>query len=116
MGDINQDKIERALQGEGGEESEDVAKALSNLMELLGDTDSYKMFSEVSNREIKHLSVLSSTGDQLMDEFIKEYLLLKVSHNRAGRSELIDVSNAFAKLHELGEGGEDKESILRRII
>lgn len=116
MSGVNQDKVERSIQKQSTQDKDDVAEAISELMHLLGDDESFKMFSEVSNREIKHLSVLSSTGDRLMQDFIEEYLLLKISHNRSGRTELIDVSNAFAKLHELGEEENDKKKILNRIL
>ena len=78
------DEIEETLK-EDKTSGDGIADSLSDLLDTLGDEEKHKMFSEVSEREIKHLSVLATTGDDLTKQFIREYMTMKVSKRRKGR-------------------------------
>lgn len=82
------------------ENDDGMSKAYSDLIEQLGEEESLKLFSDLNINEIRHLSVLMTTGDDLIQEFSQNYIGLKVSHRRRGRKELIDLSEAFGKAKE----------------
>lgn len=90
-----------------------LSKAYSDLIEQLGEQQSLKLFSDLTLREIRHLAVLTSTGDELINDFCSNYIALKVSFRRRGRKELIDLSEAFGKAREsiqnAGLGSKIKE-------
>lgn len=82
------------------EKDDGMSKAYSELIEQLGEEESLKLFSDLNINEIRHLSVLMTTGDDLINNFSRNYIALKVSHRRRGRKELIDLSEAFGKAKE----------------
>lgn len=98
---LDQKQIQRQL--ENPADNDKIGQALSDLIEKVGDDDVYKMFSETTMEEIRHLSVEMTVGDDITEEFARNYLLLKVAHQRAGRSELLSIADALGSVHKQEE-------------
>lgn len=96
----------------GGDE-DDIAKALSELIQQLGDdTDNViSLFSELTQREIRHLSVLAIQDDDVTKEFVNSYETHKVSHQRRGRKELINIAEAMGSMKD-----EEAASLKDRLV
>lgn len=101
---LDQKAIERSLKAQTSDDS-GVADSLSDLLDTLSDEEQIKMFSELSQREIRHLSVVSTMDDDLFNKFIGEYLEMKVSKRRKGRGELSEVADSFAGVFNQEQGG-----------
>lgn len=104
MAELDQKQVQESMEG-GLDDSDDVSESLSELLDSLTDREQDILLSQLSEREIKHLSVLDTTGDQLTQNFTKRFRQLKVSQGRQGRSELIEVADAISKMFEKQEGG-----------
>lgn len=103
---IDQDKIEQSIKDQNQNKGSNIADSLSDLMDHLSDEEKHLMFSELSDREIKRLSVLRTTGNSLMDDFIRNYMIMKVSRGRKGRKELIEVSDSISNVFGIEESGD----------
>lgn len=101
MGELDQKEIQKELE-QTDDSGKDVAESLSQLLETLADEEKTILFSELSEREITHLSVISTVGDEdeVTQNFIDNFMKMKVSKKRRGRKELSDVAQAFASVHE----------------
>lgn len=106
MGELDQKEIQKSLE-QGRNNGSDIADSLSKLLEDLADEDMYILFSELSEREIKHLSVIGTVGadDDVTQEFIQNFMRMKVSKNRKGRKELVQIGEAFSGVFETQEEG-----------
>lgn len=105
MGQLDQEQVKESLESVGNDGG-GIAESLSDLLDSLTDEEQDVLLSELSNEEIKHLSVLETTGDELTNEFIGSFRQMKVSHNRKGRKELIEVADAISAIFEAQEGGK----------
>lgn len=93
------------------EDGKELAEALSELIEQLADDENIRMFSDLSQEEIRHISVLKSMNDTIIDEFLNEFEALQVSYRRKGRQELIDIAESVGSL----ASQEEDESRLDRL-
>lgn len=106
MSSLDQKEIQKSLENTS-EEGGDIANSLSELLDDLADEDQYILFSELTEREIKHLSVIATVGDndEITQTFIQNYMRMKVSKNRKGRGELVQIAEAFSGVFETQEKG-----------
>lgn len=90
-----------------GNEGGGIAESLSELIQDLSDREKHIVLSELSEREIKHLSVIKTTGknDEITEQFVKDYMTMKISKKRRGRKELVKIGEAFSTLFESEEKG-----------
>ena len=81
-----------------------VDEALAKVSMLLAKTENPKVLSEVSENEIKYCSALFSVAEKMKDEmqldFLKNFLLLRVSKARKGRQELLQIAQSVRELPE----------------
>lgn len=110
MGALDQKEIAKSF--ESSNDGSDIAGSLSNLLDDLADEDKYILFSELTPREIKHLSVIATVGqnDDITEAFIENFMRMKVSNRRKGRRELVQIAEAFSGVYET-----EKEGKLSRI-
>lgn len=103
-------QLQNALEGS---DDDDIARALSELIQQLGDnTDSViSLFTELTQREIRHLSVLAIQDDAVTRDFVNSYETHKVSHMRRGRKELINIAEAMGSLRD-----DAQDSLKDRIV
>lgn len=98
-GGINENMFMESLEKtKNNDDDTDLATALSELLAELSSTEKDVLFSELSEREIKHISVLETIDDQLMDDFVTNFRNNKVSKKRRGRKELVDVADSLSDL------------------
>jgi hypothetical protein len=91
--------------------ADDVAssdEATAKIMALLANDDKFKVISELSDDEIHRFAALQSIAEtydsKLLQSYIKNYLLLKISKHRKGRTEVIELGIADRKRGmDLGE-------------
>lgn len=100
---LDQDKVKETMEADTGGGGTNIADSLTDLMEHLSDDERHKMFSELSKNEIKHLSVLATLDDDLMNDFIREYMTIMISHKRRGRKEHTELATAFSDIFGLQE-------------
>lgn len=103
---LDQKEIQKSLESnvdDGG----DIANSLSELLDDLADEDQYILFSELTEREIKHLSVIATVGedDEITERFIQQFMKMKISKRRKGRKELVEIANAFSGVFETQQEG-----------
>lgn len=113
MSGLDQKQAMKAIEDQGQTQGS-ISQSLSELMENLSDEEQHNLFSELSDREIKHISVIATAGgeDELTKEFLRQYKTLKVSKKRRGRKELVNIADAFSSIFE-AEQGEGKLSRIR---
>jgi len=85
-------------------DKEQLAEALSDLIGHLSSEENLEMFTDLNRSEVSHLSVLRTVGDDVMDDFTRNFMLLKISDGRLGRRELIEVSESVGSQHQEEEG------------
>lgn len=107
MSDLDQKEVQKSFE-QVDNDGEGVAESLSQLLDTLADENQVILFSELSEREIKHLSVIATVGenDALTQTFIDNYMKMKVSKNRKGRKELSEISEAFAGVFQTDNVGK----------
>lgn len=108
----HQKKVESTFKADmdGGSEH-DISESLSQLLDDLADENQHLMFSELTEREIKHLSVIKTAGynDETTKRFIKQYMTMKISKKRRGREELVKIAESFGDMFQMeNEGRMDK--------
>lgn len=99
--------VEQTIMNEGGkpdENKEEVKRSLSKLIEEMSSTERLALFSDLNDEEIKHLSVLETMDDDLMEEFSQRFKANRISKGRSGRSELIQMAEPFADAINPSEG------------
>lgn len=106
MSGLDQKEIQKSLE-DGVDDSSDIAQSLSELLDDLADEDKYILFSELSEREINHLSVIATVGDndEITNMFIENYMRMKVSKGRQGRGELVQIAEAFSGVFQTQNEG-----------
>lgn len=104
---LDQKEIEKTIEN-GSNDSGDISESLSQLMDHLSDEEQHNLFSELSEREIKHISVIATAGDgdELTENFLRNYKMLKVSKKRRGRKELVNIAEAFSGVFETQNEGK----------
>jgi len=79
------------LFGESSTPDEAKAKIVTSLM----DTANIEKNTELDNFELANVSVIKAINEKvesrIMDTFVKTFLATKVSHNRLGRKEIIEI-------------------------
>lgn len=88
-----------------------IAGALSDLIQELRSDDNIDFFTDLSTREIRHISVLSIRNDETTKEFLENYKALQNSRRRKGRKELIEIAKAIGSVAKR----DDKDSIRDRL-
>jgi hypothetical protein len=82
-------------------------EALGKIMALLANEDKYKLITELGDGEISHFAGLLAIADtydiQLLKNYLKNYLLLRISKKRQGRKEIIEMG--VARMREQGQQG-----------
>jgi flagellar motor switch protein FliG len=73
-------------------------EAFAKIAMLLGNTKQPKILSELDDREIRLIASLFAVAEKVNDtmilSFLNNFLLLRVSNKRQGRSELLDVAKS----------------------
>jgi len=79
-------------------------EAQSKIALLLAETESPDLMSEMGGEEIKLLSALQTVADQvdadILKNFIRNFLRMRVSLKRQGRKEILEVSRSGAGTEE----------------
>lgn len=74
-------------------------EAIAKVTQLLANEDKRSMISRVNDAEIKACAtelVLSEVfGDKVSKEYVKNFLLLRISQGGEGRKEIIDVTKGY---------------------
>lgn len=105
--EIFKDEITKA---EDSKENQ-IAGALSDLIQELRSDENIDFFTDLSTREIRHISVLSIRSDETTEEFLENYKALQNSRRRKGRKELIEIAKAIGSVAKR----DDKDSIRDRL-
>lgn len=90
--------MESDIFGANDSDSSPIDESLSNLIQKLGQDDDVDFFTDLSQDEIRHITVLSLRNDETTKRFLKKYKDLQVSRRRKGRKELIEVAKAIGSL------------------
>lgn len=99
--------VEDTLINESSNDStnqDEIEKSLSRLVDEMSSTDQLAFFSELSEKDIKHLSVLETMEDELIDKFAKNFKANRVSKKRRGRKDLKDIAEPFADVLKTDDG------------
>lgn len=96
------------------DESMSIDEALARVAMILAKTENKKILSEVTDYEIRLISALftiakKSKNDLILD-FLENFLLLRVSHKRKGRDELLKIAQSAR------EGSDSKMNRLRQLF
>lgn len=79
-----------------------VDEALAKVAMLLAKTENPKVQSEVNETEIRHCAALFVVAEKMQDtmltSFLQNFLLLRVSKSRKGRSELLEIARAAREI------------------
>lgn len=108
---LDQDDVMESIE-DNDSEVKGIGESLSGLLDDLADEDKNILFSELTEREIKHLSVIATVGrnDDITQEFIDNFTRMKVSKKRRGRKELVQIGEAYS-----GWDNREGESRLSRL-
>lgn len=116
MSESDRDRAMDMLESAGTDlDNNAVAEALKNLLGVLRDEEQVNMFSDLSNEDIRHLSVMETLGDETTESFADNFKTLKVSRNRDGRKEIIKLAEAVGGQKEDGTETGKIKSVLNRI-
>ena len=70
-------------------------EAVAQAVDILSKEDKIKMFSEIEMREVERLSLLFTIAERYNLEWLRTYvkneLMLRVSHKRLGRREFVQM-------------------------
>lgn len=107
MGSLDQKRVKDKIE-QKGMDSDDITEALSQLLSELSDEEAHNLFSDLTDEEIRHISVLATVGDDddLTKQFLREFKILKVSKRRRGRKELVKIASAFSGVFETKNEGK----------
>lgn len=102
------EQVDDLFNAEGTDD--ELANAVSDLIEQLGDEAATQMFSDLNMHEIRQIAAMSMLEDDVTQEFIKNYIVFKVSHKRKGRKELINIGESLGSMINTDEerGWRDK--------
>lgn len=101
MSESDRDRAMDMLESAGSDlDNNAVAEALKNLLGVLRDEEQVNMFSDLSNEDIRHLSVMETLGDETTENFADNFKILKVSQSRQGREEIIRLAEAVGGQQE----------------
>src|SRR3972149_3623506 len=93
---------------DAGEEVLTTEEALAKVAMILAKTENPKLLTELSIEEIVSISVLASiaekTENHMLKDFLNNFMYLKVSHQRKGRKELLDIAKSIREEPEKGFG------------
>lgn len=96
------------------DESLSVDEALARIAMLLGRTQYPKVMTELDESEIKLCAALFSVAERTRNtmilSFLENFLLLRVSHKRKGRQELLEIAKSSK------ESTENRWSKLKNIF
>lgn len=109
----NREFFEDELTSSEDSNENQIAGALSDLIQELRSDENIDFFTDLSTREIRHISVLSIRSDETTEEFLENYKALQNSRRRKGREELIEIAKAIGSLANKDErqGLKDKLGI-----
>lgn len=99
--------VEQSLMNESSNDStnqDKIEEALSRLVDEMSSTEQLALFSDLSEKDIKNLSVLETMDDPLIDKFAENFKSNRISKNRRGRKDLKDMAEPFADAFK-GEDG-----------
>jgi len=106
--DIEDAKAEDALQD--AEMLSDVStteEAMGKIIALLANEDKYKLITDVEHNEISNIAGLLAIADTyditLLKNYLKNYLLLRISKKRLGRKEIVEMG--IAKMQSSSQAG-----------
>jgi len=106
--DIEDAKAEDALQD--AEMLSDVStteEAMGKIIALLANEDKYKLITDVEQNEISNIAGLLAIADTyditLLKNYLKNYLLLRISKKRLGRKEIVEMG--IAKMQSASQAG-----------
>jgi len=108
LDDIEDAKAEDALQD--AEMLSDVStteEAMGKIIALLANEDKYKLITDVEHNEISNIAGLLAIADTyditLLKNYLKNYLLLRISKKRLGRKEIVEMG--IAKMQSSSQAG-----------
>lgn len=116
MSQNDRDKAMDVIESSGSDlDSNAVAEALRDLLKVLRDENKVDLFSNLSRDDIRHLSVMETLGDDMTEDFAKNFKRLKVSEGREGRKEIIQLAEAVGGRDEVEDESGNIKSVLNRI-
>lgn len=87
-----------------GDESISVDEALGKVAMYLSKTENPKILSEVNDTEIRLAAALYSIAERVKDDMLKNFLdnflYLRVSNKRKGREELLKIAQSVREMPE----------------
>lgn len=107
---IDQKEVEKSLVDT--DDTDGLGQSVSNLLDALGDEEQHKILTELDMDEIRHLAVMGTIADDTMDDFIKEYTTLKISHKRRSRKEFVKVAETIGGL--VSSNGEGRMQAVKK--
>ena len=86
------------------DESMTLEESLAKVAMLLARTDNPKVLSEIDDKEIRLcaslLTVAERMNDKMISNFVNNFLLLRVSNRRKGRTELLEIARGVKEMPE----------------
>lgn len=83
-----------------------IDESLAQAISVLTETKKKKILSELENREIFYLAILYSQSkefdDDLLEDFLKQFLIFRISKERKGRKEIVEIAKANLKIQSKG--------------
>lgn len=106
---IHSEVFEDDLMGSDDSDKNQIAGALSDLIQELRSDENIDFFTDLSMREIRHISVLSIRDDRTTEKFLQNYKALQNSRRRKGRKELIEIAKAIGSVAKTDESQSLRE-------
>lgn len=95
--------VQDEIFGEDEDDSNEIAEALSDLISELSQEESISLFTDLTQREIRHISVLESLDDKMIQDFLNSYKKHQVANRRKGRKELLEVAESLGVIADKDE-------------
>lgn len=88
------------------QQSFNIEEAIGRISIILAESKNPKALSDLDDSEIRLISALIAVAehinDQMVKTFIENLLVLKVSHMRKGRREIIDLARGIRDQQQMG--------------
>lgn len=89
-----------------------IDESLAQAINVLTETKKKKILSELEQKEIFYISILYAQSkefnDDLLNDFLKQFLILRISKERNGRKEIVEIAKANLKIQS--------KSLLKKLL
>lgn len=86
--------------------SQTIDESLAQAINVLTETQKKKILSELEHREVFYVALLYTQSkefdDDLLNDFLKQFLILRISKERKGRKEIVEIAKANLKVQSKG--------------